>query len=153
MRLPSFLLVLSLALAGCAAADDAPGVTVSSMCRDLTETLQAWEEVGFSGAFALSSSEEECSAGFGAADPRSGRPVTAETVFGIGSVTKAVTASAALDLVETGELALDDRVGEHLPSLSAPVADLTVGQLLLHTGGLTGTHGQDHEPLEQPAGS
>ena len=45
------------------------------------------------------------------------------------------------------KLALDDRAGDLLPGLRGPAADATVEQLLLHTSGLTGTHGDDHEPL------
>ena len=69
-------------------------------------------------------------------------------MFAIGSVTKAFTAAAVLDLVAAGELALDDRAGDLVPGLRGPAADATVEQLLLHTSGLTGSHGEDHEPLD-----
>ena len=72
-------------------------------------------------------------------------------MFSIGSVTKAFTAATVLDLVAEGRLSLDDRVGRLLPELTGPVADVTVRQLLLHTSGLTGSHGQDHRPLDRDA--
>ena len=119
------------------------------VCRNVSETLAAWERVGFSGAFAVSAADERCTDGFGLADPRSGVRNSGDTVFSIGSVTKAMTAAAVLDLAERGDLTLDDRVGQHLTMLTAPVADLRLRHLLLHTSGLTGTHGEDHEPLSR----
>src|SRR5690606_33472981 len=69
------------------------------------------------------------------------------TVFAIGSVSKAFTAAAVFGLVDGGELALGDRAGDLVPGLGGPAAEATVEQLLLHTGGLTGSHGEDHVPL------
>ena len=51
----------------------------------------------------------------------------------IGSVTKTFTATAVLQLVDSGELALDDTIGDVLPDLAAAhpdIADITVDQLL-----------------------
>ncbi len=42
------------------------------------------------------------------------------TVFRIASMTKAITAAAAMQLVETGQLALDQPAGEVVPGLAAP---------------------------------
>jgi CubicO group peptidase (beta-lactamase class C family) len=70
-------------------------------------------------------------------------------VFSIGSITKAFTAAAILDLADAGRLSLDDRAGELLPTLRGPGARATVEQLLLHTSGLKGSHGSDHEPLTE----
>jgi CubicO group peptidase (beta-lactamase class C family) len=127
------------------------GLDPAAVCRSVGETLAAWEKVGFSGAFALSAEDHGCSAGYGLADPRNGVRTTGDTVFSVGSVTKAMTAAAVLDLAERGRLTLDDRVGRHLAALHPPVADLTLRQLLLHTSGLTGNHGNDHEPLSRRA--
>ena len=88
---------------------------------------------------------------YGSANDATGAPNTVDTVFSIGSVTKAFTAATVLDLVAEGRLSLDDRVGRLLPELTGPVADATVRQLLLHTSGLTGSHGEDHQPLDRDA--
>ena len=51
----------------------------------------------------------------------------------IGSVTKTFTATAVLQRVDSGELALDDTIGDVLPDLAAAhpdVADITIDQLL-----------------------
>lgn len=47
-------------------------------------------------------------------------PMTADTIFAIASMTKAVTSVAAMRLVEQGRLALDAPLGPLLPGLAAP---------------------------------
>ncbi len=49
-----------------------------------------------------------------------GPAMTPDTVFWIASMTKAVTSTAAMQLVEQGKLALDQPVAELLPELAAP---------------------------------
>ena len=44
-------------------------------------------------------------------------PVTSETVYDIASITKVFTATVALQLIETGELALDMPVAQVLPGV------------------------------------
>ncbi len=110
--------------------------------------MTAWAEAGFSGSVAISSGGDfECLAGYGIADRATETPNTPETVFSIGSVTKAFTAAAIVDLAERGTLSLTDRAGDLVDRLTGPAAEVTGQQLLLHTSGLTGSHGQDHEPL------
>ena len=52
--------------------------------------------------------------GFGEADP-SGRAVTPQTPFGIGSASKSFTALAIMQLVEAGKIELDAPVQRYLP--------------------------------------
>jgi D-alanyl-D-alanine carboxypeptidase len=63
-------------------------------------------------------------------------PVTPETLFRIGSVTKLFTGLAALRLEGEGRLALDAPVGRADPALREPLARLTMHELLTHTAGL-----------------
>jgi len=49
-----------------------------------------------------------------------GSAMTADTVFWIASMTKAVTSTAAMQLVEQGKLSLDRPIAEVLPELAAP---------------------------------
>jgi CubicO group peptidase (beta-lactamase class C family) len=118
----------------------------------LDEALEAWEAAGFSGSVAVSAGGEfDCLAGYGLADRATDRPNTADTVFAIGSVSKSFMAAAVLDLVDAGRLSVTSRAGDLVPGLVGPAADLTVEQLLLHTSGLTGAHGRDHQPLGRDA--
>jgi CubicO group peptidase (beta-lactamase class C family) len=71
-----------------------------------------------------------------------GPPVDADTVFRIGSLSKVVTAMAALRLVADGKIGLDDPAAQHLPELGGvlyPTLDggvITIRHLLTHTAGL-----------------
>jgi CubicO group peptidase (beta-lactamase class C family) len=51
----------------------------------------------------------------GAAHPGGQQPLTAEQIFGAGSLTKAVTAVAVMMLVEDGRLGLDEAVSRYIP--------------------------------------
>jgi CubicO group peptidase (beta-lactamase class C family) len=57
---------------------------------------------------------------FGTRALEGGAAMTADTVFWIASMTKAVTSAAAMQLVEQGKLALDAPVGAVLPELAEP---------------------------------
>jgi CubicO group peptidase (beta-lactamase class C family) len=57
---------------------------------------------------------------FGLRSLTSDIPMTTDTIFRIASMTKAVTAAAAMQLVEQGKLALDQPAGEILPILANP---------------------------------
>jgi methyl acetate hydrolase len=87
-------------------------------------------------------------------DIASGRRMTLDTVFWIASMTKAVTATACMQLVERGELQLDEPLGGLLPHLAEvqvlegfddkgaprlrpPKRPITLRHLLTHTAGFT----------------
>src|SRR5437764_1050698 len=55
---------------------------------------------------------------FGKADVGHGRAMTADTIFRIASMTKAVTSVAAMQLYEQGRFALDDPAETYLPELA-----------------------------------
>ncbi len=69
-----------------------------------------------------------------------GTEVNGDTVFEIGSVTKAFTALLLQDMVERGEMKLDDPVANYLPkSVRMPARnrkEMTLLQLATHTSGL-----------------
>jgi D-alanyl-D-alanine-carboxypeptidase/D-alanyl-D-alanine-endopeptidase len=70
----------------------------------------------------------------------SARSVDGDTVFEIGSITKVFTALLLADMVERGEVALDDPVSRYLPTgTKAPRAggkEITLLQLATHRSGL-----------------
>ncbi len=80
--------------------------------------------------------------GIGVQDLEARRPVTADTVFRIASMTKAFTALAILQLRDEGKLRLDDLAEDHVPEMRGwvyPTADsprIRVRDLLHHVGGL-----------------
>ena len=93
---------------------------------------------GLSIAIADSSGLRHASAS-GLADLRRGQPATPETSYLWFSLTKIVTATAAVRLADEGRLDLDEPIARYFPTLSAPRSSSTprVGQLLNHTAGVT----------------
>ena len=75
--------------------------------------------------------------GYGLANVELSVPVTPETRFEIGSVTKQFTASLIMLLAEEGKLSLDDPIQKHLAGLPASWAAITLRHLLTHTSGIT----------------
>jgi len=69
------------------------------------------------------------------------RPMRADTVFDLASLTKVVaTTTVTLALAGRGQLALGDPVGDYLPGFTAcRDARVTIAQLLTHTSGLPGS--------------
>ena len=83
---------------------------------------------------------------FGLRDIENKKPMAQDTIFRVYSMTKAVTSVAAMILVESGQLRLEDKVSKHLPAftkaqvwkdaqLVAPRKPATVKDLLCHTSG------------------
>lgn len=146
------LLALAMILAGCGLGSGSDGAKrANPHCDRATDTaLRTWEKAGFSGSVAISRGDEfTCLAGYGRANDKTRARNKPETVFGIGSVTKSVTAATIFRLVDEGKLTLDNQVGTLLPETTGPVRQVTVSQLLLHTSGLNGSHGEDHRPLDR----
>lgn len=75
------------------------------------------------------------SAGFGMADLENSVPVTSQTVFRVGSISKSLTATAAMVLWEQGKLDLNSPVQSYCPTFPQP-QPITTRQLLGHLGGV-----------------
>jgi CubicO group peptidase (beta-lactamase class C family) len=73
---------------------------------------------------------------YGLADLEHAVPITADTVFEAGSVSKQFTAAAALLLVSQGRLSLDDDARKYLPELPDYGHTITIAELIGHTSGL-----------------
>lgn len=74
--------------------------------------------------------------GYGSADLEHAVPITPDTIFEAGSVSKQFTAAAILLLVEEGKVALSDDIRKYLPEMPAYAKPITVDMLLSHTAGL-----------------
>jgi CubicO group peptidase (beta-lactamase class C family) len=82
-------------------------------------------------------------AGYGMANLEWRVPVTPETVFEIGSVTKQFTAAGILLLAQEGKLSVDDKISRHLKDTPESWTNITLRQLLTHTSGLKNYTGLD----------
>src|SRR2546423_781012 len=74
--------------------------------------------------------------GYGMADLENFVPAKALTVYRIASVTKSLTAVAALQLVEKGKLDLDAPIQKYVPSFPTKNFPITTRQLLAHLSGI-----------------
>ncbi len=88
------------------------------------------------------------SQGYGLADIATDRPVTVETRFQVGSVSKSLTAWGIMTLAEHGLIDLDAPVDRYLKRWHLPAGDfdrskVTIRRILSHTAGLSvkGYHG------------
>jgi CubicO group peptidase (beta-lactamase class C family) len=88
----------------------------------------------------------EWARGYGVKDIETNEPVTTETIFQAGSISKSVAAMIALKRVEQGKITLDQDINDKLTSWKLPNNEftakrkVTLANLLSHTGGLT-VHG------------
>ena len=121
----------------------------------IPDLMEKWEVPG--GAIAVVKDGRLVLAkGYGLADVENEDLVQPDSMFRIASISKPVTAVAILNLVEEGLLGLDERAFDILDHLEPPdgavtdprVNEITVRQLLLHTGGWDRKAGYD--PMNSP---
>jgi len=103
-------------------------------------------------AMAATASETIYQGAFGKRDLTRDDAMTADSVFWIASMTKAITTAAGMQLVEQGKLKLDEPIGKLLPDLASPQVlegfdasgnpktrpaknPITLRQLMTHTAG------------------
>ena len=79
---------------------------------------------------------EEWSAGFGSADLENAVPATSHTLYRLASVSKPITAIAALLLWQQGKLDLDAPVQKYCPAFPAKDTPITPRELLGHLAGI-----------------
>lgn len=137
-------------------------MTVSRKIAIALEQIDGWiGESGVPGAAVVVWHRGEVVGRRYAGEARPGIPVDADTLFGLASVTKPMTAATVMTLVEGELLALDEPVARYLPEFASATSvddslrelreQITVRQLLSHTSGLPedlprGTFGSRETP-------
>ncbi|MDJ0975919.1 MAG: serine hydrolase domain-containing protein [Planctomycetota bacterium] len=87
--------------------------------------------------------------GYGNADYASA-PNTPRTLHELASISKQVTATAVLHLVQRKKLKLDAPIGKYFKKTPGDKEDITVRQLLTHTSGISGNVGVPYDsPLDR----
>ena len=120
--------------------------------HELGELIQAsMEQLHIPGvALGMQLGDEVYTAGFGVNNIEHPLPVDAETLFQVGSITKTVTATLLLRLMEAGRVDLDVPLRTYLPGLrladKAVTAGVTLRHALTHTGGWAGDFFDDCGP-------
>lgn len=88
--------------------------------------------------------------GYGMADRKNGILMPPDAAINSASLSKQVTAAAALKLVEEGKLSLSDTLSMYFNNVPDDKADITVKQLLSHTGGIEPwVYTRDHTSIPQ----
>ncbi|HVF47359.1 MAG TPA: serine hydrolase domain-containing protein, partial [Pyrinomonadaceae bacterium] len=107
----------------------------------LRDRMQFYKTPGVSVAF-INNEQIEWTRAFGVRETGTAEPVTTETLFQAGSISKAVTAIAALRLVEARKLRLDEDVNLKLRTWKVPDSEftkekkVTLRGLLSHSAGV-----------------
>jgi len=135
-------LLLASARAGAVTGSAQPGRTVAAGSPridpgELRRLLDQIVAAGAPGAAARVRDEHGVTqAASGVADLRSGRPMRPGLHYRVGSLTKPFVATVMLQLVAEGKLSLSDTVERWLPGILPYGDQVTVRQLLSHTGGV-----------------
>ncbi len=116
-------------------------VFCQSPANQLESQIQSYldrlEEAGFSGAVLIAQNGEVIfKNGYGLADRKKYIPITSETVFDTGSLSKQFTAAAIVHLEEQGKLQVTDTLANFFDNVPSDKADITLHQLLTHSSGL-----------------
>ena len=113
----------------------------SSLDHYINSSMKDWKVPGASVAIVRDGAVVYMK-GFGVRDIRTNQPVTADTLFDIGSCTKAFTSAAVAMLVDDGKMQWDGKVSTYVPffHLRDPFADqsVTLRDLLTHRTGVPG---------------
>lgn len=102
--------------------------------------MRSWDAPGLS--LVLVHGDSVVARGYGVAEVGGDAPVNEHTLFAIGSLTKAFTATLLAILVDEGKIAWDDPVIRHLPDFAMAdpwvTRELTIRDVLSHRTGLAG---------------
>ncbi|WOE76024.1 serine hydrolase domain-containing protein [Alterisphingorhabdus coralli] len=110
---------------------------------DISEAVETLQADGYKGVIAVARDMgPPIIHGFGDQVSASGLP-DGMTQVDILSITKTITAAAAMKLVDGGKLSTAERLGDIFPNVPADKAGITVHQLLTHSAGLQGSAGDD----------
>src|SRR5271169_6676869 len=80
--------------------------------------------------------EYEWAAGFGLADVENNAPASEHTLFRLASISKSLTATAAMQLVERGQLDLDAPVQKYCPAFPPKQSPMTTREVMGHLAGI-----------------
>ena len=114
----------------------------SERLRQVVNTVQGWvnnDEIVGAVMLVIRHDKVVLHEAVGWSDREKNIPMEVGNIVQMRSMTKPLTGTAVLMLMEEGRLLLDDKVSQYLPSFDNPRSqDITIYQLLTHTSGLPG---------------
>lgn len=132
VRLLAYLLAASCAVAQTGKLSAEKQARIESTVSNFMATSKA---PGISAAV-VQDGEFVWSAGFGMADLENSVPATSQTLYRLGSISKPITATAAMALWEHGKLDLNSPVQKYCPAFPQKPWPVTTRELLGHLGGI-----------------
>jgi beta-lactamase class C len=140
LRLSPLLLSLCASLPGMATASPAPDI--DTVVQDAAQAvMRQYHIAGMS--IAVTAHGQQRFYNYGLASRASGQPVSSDTLFELGSISKTFTATLATYAQASGHLSLNDHPGKYLPALQGSAFDRVS---LMHLG----THTAGGFPLQVP---
>jgi len=135
-----FVLLLA---ANCAYAQST--ASLAAIKQAVATVFPSLQSPGLSVAVAASN-EVHWSDGFGLANLERKTPATRATIYRYASISKPISATAVMQLVERGKVSLDAPIQRYVPAFpKKPEGEITVRHLLTHTSGIR--HYKDQEFL------
>lgn len=124
-----------------------------SISTELDNYLKTSVEDGFSGAVLIvQDGKVVLNKGYGLADREDKLPITDDTLFDIGSVTKQFTAAAIMRLVQSGKLTTSMTINDFFEDVPEDKQKITIHQLLTHSSGIAngmGARDFDHVSTDE----
>lgn len=102
-------------------------------------------------SIAVARGNQVWTAAFGSADLEQNVPVDSHSLFRTASITKWMTATAAMRLVDEGKLNLDAPIQQYCPQYPAKQWSITSRELLTQLSGIRHYHGANGEPRDTAA--
>jgi CubicO group peptidase (beta-lactamase class C family) len=123
----------------------ATDILFQSLCEEITTGMRRLPIPGL--AVGVWHAGTEQATGFGITSVENALPVTPDTLFQVGSISKTFTATALMILREAGKVDLDTPIRAYLPDFrlsdEGVAARVTIKHLLTHTGGWLGDYFND----------
>ena len=128
-----FLIVISLCTSKVPSQAKTPNL--AELEKTITDELKEKNAVGAAVAV-IKDDKIVFAKGFGTANYETNAPITPETLFQVGSMTKTFTAEMILQLAEEDKVKLESPIGVYAKTLSPKLSKMTLAQLLSHTSGI-----------------
>jgi CubicO group peptidase (beta-lactamase class C family) len=131
-------LVVGLALAAASAAAEPPPLPPAKVkaVESAIEAFLAEKKVPGATVAIVADRRLRWTRGFGLTDVENGVPAKTETMYRLASLSKPVTATAVMQLAESGRLDLDAPIRRYVPAFPEKPWPITARQLLAHLAGI-----------------
>lgn len=140
------LVIAILAVTARAGSDKGDNTVNRPLGKKLDRHLNRMADDGYSGAVLVAHDGKIIlRKGYGLANREKSVPVTPDTVFTIGSITKQFTGAAILKLEMQGKLKVSDTIDKFFDDVPKDKKDITIHQLLTHTAGFADALGFDYD--------